>query len=168
VSIDWIKDHESVVDAIKSLSDRKGKPIKPLTKSSYAAPFSILAQKGGFHDAQRAHGVFIEAKKPTKDELDETMQCKTSKELNMWVPWKELVKVRDNLDRIIRQTVVENFKNGRAVTRSDRELVNDHLILSLYTMPLGPLQNEFGSCQILMKEETKEFEAKPGDINNVL
>jgi hypothetical protein len=49
-SIDWIGNHENILEAIEGLLDTKGKPIKPLTKSSYAALFSILAQKMGFDD----------------------------------------------------------------------------------------------------------------------
>jgi hypothetical protein len=128
-------------------------------------PFSILAQKRGFDEAHKAYSDYIEAKKPTEDELDRTMQQKTPKELDMWVPWNQIIKVRDKLDQIISQTIVEIFKNGQAMTRSDKEIVNDHLILSLYTMPLGPLRNEYGSCRILMKEEALNFEPKPGDIN---
>jgi hypothetical protein len=167
-SIDWIGNHERILEAIESLLDTKGKPIKPLTKSSYAAPFSILAQKMGFDDAHKAYSEYIEAKKPTEAELDQTMQQKTPKELEMWVSWDQIVNVRDDLDQIIKRTIVDKFKNSRAMTRTDKEIVNDHLILSLYTMPLGPLRNEFGSCQILMKEEAVEFDPKPGDINTCI
>jgi hypothetical protein len=167
-SIDWIKDHKKIIEAIESLIDTKGKPIKPLTKSCYAAPFSILAQKMGFDDAHKAFSDYIEAKKPTEDELDQTMQQKTPKEIEMWVPWDQIVNVRDDLDQIIKRTIVDKFKNSRAMTRTDKEIVNDHLILSLYTMPLGPLRNEFGSCRILMKEEAVEFDPKPGDMNTCM
>jgi hypothetical protein len=167
-SIDWIKDHKKIIEAIKSLIDTKGKPIKPLTKSSYGAPFSILAQKMGFDDAHKAFSDYIEAKKPTEDELDQTMQRKTPKEIEMGVPWDQIVNVRDDLDQIIKRTIVDKFKNSRAMTRTDKEIVNDHLILSLYTMPLGPLRNEFGSCRILMKEEAMEFDPKPGDMNTCM
>jgi hypothetical protein len=163
--IGWIGNHEKVIEAIEGLLDAKGEPIKSLTKSCYAAPFSILAQKRGFNDAHRAYSDYIEAKKPREDELDRTMQQKTPKELKMWVPWNQIVKIRENLDQIITRTIVDKFKNGQAMTRSDKAIVNDHLILSLYTMPLGPLRNEFGSCRILMKEEAVDFEPKPGDIN---
>jgi hypothetical protein len=162
---DWIGNHERIVEAIESLLDTKGEPIKPLTKSSYAAPFSILAQKMGFDDAHKAYSEYIEAKKPTQDELDQTMQQTTPKELEMWVLWDQIVNVRDDLDQIIKRTIVDNFKNSRAMTCTAKEIVNDHLILSLYTMPLGPLRNEFGSCRILMKEEAVEFDPKPGDMN---
>lgn len=167
-SSDWIGNYKKAIEAIEGLLDTKGEPIKPLTKSCYAAPFSILAQKRGFDDAHKAYSAYIEAKKPTEDELDRTMQQKTPKELKMWVPWNDIVKVRDNLDRIITRTIVDKFRNGQAMTRSDKEIVNDHLILSLYTMPLGPLRNEFGSCRILMKEEAVDFEPKPGDINTCM
>jgi hypothetical protein len=168
MSIDWIKDHKKIIEAFEGLIDTKGKPIKPLTKSSYAASFSILAQKMGFDDAHKAYSNYIEAKKPTEDELDRTMQQKTPKEIEMWVPWNQIVNVRDDLDQIITRMIVDKFKNSRAMTRTDKEIVNDHLILSLYTMPLGPLRNEFGSCQILMKEEAVEFDPKPGDINTCI
>jgi hypothetical protein len=167
-SIDWIGNHENVIEAIEGLLDTKGEPIKPLTKSCYAAPFSILAQKMGFDDAHKAYSDYIEAKKPTEDELDQTMQNKSPKELEMWVPWNQIVKTRDHLDQIITRTIVDKFKNGRAMTCSDKELVNDHLILSLYTMPLGPLRNEFGSCRILMKKEAVKFDPKPGDMNTCI
>lgn len=164
-SFNWIQEHGKVIEAIESLIDTKGKPLKPLTKSCYAAPFSILAQKQGFNEAQKAYSDFIEAKKPSEEELDETMQRKTDKEIQMWIPWNNIVKVRDNLDKIISQTIVDKFEHDRALTRRDKEMVNDHLILSLYTMPLGPVRNEFGSCRILMQEEVHDFDPKPGQMN---
>lgn len=167
-SNDWIEDHEKVIKAIEGLTDSNGEPLKPLTKGCYAAPFSILAKKKGFVDAHKAYSDYIEAKKPTEIELDETMQRKTDKEIQQWVPWNDILKVRDRLDQIITQTIVDKFEQGRTLTRSDKQLTNDHLILALYTMPLGPVRNEFGSSRILMQEDIADFDPKAGDINSCL
>jgi hypothetical protein len=167
-SLDWIKEHERVIKAIESLTDTNGVALKPLTKGCYAAPFSILAQKQGFNEAQKAYSDYIEARKLSENELDQTAQKKTEKEIQKWVPWNDIVKVRVNLDRIISRTIVDKYEHGRALTRNDKQLVNDHLILSLYTMPLGPVRNEFGSCRILMQEEVSDFEPKPGDMNSCI
>jgi hypothetical protein len=49
--LDWIDDHEQVMSTIENFMSRDSKLLKSLTKSTYAAPFTILASK----DAQAAY-----------------------------------------------------------------------------------------------------------------
>jgi hypothetical protein len=105
--------------------------------------------------------------KPTEEELDRSMQRKTPKEVNNWIPWRELLKKRSELDdHIIRK--VPKFSRKERLTRHDKQLVMDHLILALYTMPLGPLKNEYAECIFFVKKTKNDrVEVKPGDMNVV-
>jgi hypothetical protein len=146
--LDWIDDHEQVTATIESLTSRDGKLLKFLTKSNYAAPFTILASG----EAQAAYSKYMQKMKPSEEELDESMQRKTPKKVENWVPWSELLEKRSKLDEQIIRCVVPKFSRKERLSRHDKQLVMDHMILSLYTMPLGPLRNEHAECVFFMKE----------------
>jgi hypothetical protein len=162
--LDWIEDHEQVISTIESLTSRDGKLLKSLTKSNYAAPFAILAAG----ETQSAYSKYMQRMKPTEEELDHSMQRKTPKEVDNWVPWAELLEKRSELDDEINCYVVPRFHNKERLDRHDKQLVMDHLILSLYTMPLGPLRNEYAECIFFMRDhENDRVAIEPGDINVV-
>jgi hypothetical protein len=104
--------------------------------------------------------------KPSEEELDRLMQRKTPKEVANWVPWDELVKRRGELDQQIVANIVPKFQEKRSLTFQDKQLVLDHLILSLYTMTPGPLRNEYAECVFFFKEDgDHELTINPGDVN---
>jgi hypothetical protein len=106
--------------------------------------------------------------KPTEEELDRSMQRKTPKEVHNWIPWTKLLEKRSELDDQIIRCVVPKFAKKEKLNRHDKQLVMDHLILALYTMPLGPLRNEYAECVFFIKESKSDrVEVRPGDVNVV-
>jgi hypothetical protein len=163
-SLDWIEDHEPVISTIESLTSRDGKLLKPLTKSNYAAPFAIFASR----ETQIAYSKYMQRMKPTEEELDHSMQRKTPKEVDNWIPWSDLLEKRSELDDQINHYVVPKFYKKERLDCHDKQLVMDHLILSLYTMPLGPLRNEYAECIFFIKDHENDcVVVKPGYVNVV-
>jgi hypothetical protein len=164
--LEWTKNHESVIQTIESLTLCNGTLLKPLTKSNYESPFAILAVELRDSQTQAAYACYIQSMKLTEEEPDNVIQRKTPKELANWVAWSDILNKRNELDQRIVTKLIAKLKAKIRLSFHDKQLVIDHLILSLYTMPSGPLQKEYSECIFLMKESGNHgVHVSPGDLN---
>jgi hypothetical protein len=147
VDIEWIKDADSVVDAIKSRqSDITKTAWSPGSLCNKLTPLMAISKLQKWTDAYDEYfSAFLLAK--NKQNNESISQTPTQRERDNWIEMGEIKAKMEDLGRKIRRQIVHTYQLGRPLQRDDIKTVFQHLVLAANTLE-PPKRRDFSNLPL--------------------
>jgi len=94
-------------------------------------------------------------------------QQKTQKQEDNWLEWREVIKVLNKLNKEITDKGIRK-KTAQGITAKEKDLLQQHLILSLYTLQAPVRSSPYADTKIIAQKAYKKLSDKQEEAHNWL